>query len=789
MKIKFLTIKNRKRFNLWFFGIIFLPFILLASFLIGLSLYGSIPSFEELENPKNKMATQIISEDGVLLGTFHVENRSYVSFDELSPNLVSALIATEDIRFHSHSGIDFRSLGRVLVKTILGGRSESGGGSTLSQQLAKNLFPRDSTITRSIASVPKITIAKLKEWITAVKLERNYTKEEIMAMYLNTVSFGSNAFGIRSAAATFFAKLPSQLNLEEAALLVGVINAPTRFSPVRNPDRAMMRRNHVLSQMSKYNFITRAAYDSISQLHITLSYTQLDHNTGLAPYFREMLRRTMQAQEPKMENYRSRPYDYEADKKEWDSNPLMGWIRKNPKPDGTFYDIDRDGLKIHTSLNSKMQMYAEEAVTQHLKNELQTPFSNEVMKYRRNPPFANDLSAKEVKNIMEQAKRWSDRYRFMKQAGISDEEIDKSFEVKTKMTVFAWNKAGQIDTVMTPLDSIRYYKSMLRAAFMAMDVETGLVRAYVGGPNFRYFKYDNAGQSRRQVGSTIKPFLYTLAMQENFTPCDRVLNVSQTFILNDTTWTPATTDKPEWIGKSVTLKWGLTKSSNNISAYLMKQLGPTAMVNMCRRLGIKSYLDPVVSLCLGPADLYLTEMVAAYGTFANKGVHNEPLYVTRIEDIHGNLLASFSTRRKEGISDRTAYLMVNLLQGVVNEGTAYHLRSRYVREGELAGKTGTTNNQSDGWFMGFVPKLVAGVWVGAEDRSVHFSSLAMGGGSKMALPIWGAFMEKVLADPTINIKPTDRFEIPAGFNINLKCTGGDEELGGQQEVKADDFFQ
>ncbi|MCL2098673.1 MAG: transglycosylase domain-containing protein [Bacteroidales bacterium] len=787
MKFNFFKVKNRKRFNLWFFGIIFLPFIILALILIGLNLFGTIPSFEELENPKSKTATQIISEDGILLGTFHVENRSHVSYDELSLNIVYALIATEDIRFHGHSGIDFRSLGRVLVKTILGGSAESGGGSTISQQLAKNLFPRDSTITRSIRSAPKITMVKLKEWVTAVKLERNYTKEEIIAMYLNTVEFGSNAFGIRAAAATFFAKLPSQLKLEEAALLIGVINAPSRYSPVRNPDRATMRRNHVLSQMNKYGFIAQQTYDSLSRLPITLTYMQQDHNAGHAPYFREMLRRTMLAQEPQRENYRSRPYDYDADKKEWDDNPLMGWIRKNPKPDGSLYDIDRDGLKIYTTINSHMQQYAEEAVTQHLKNELQPPFSAEVMRYRNNPPFSNDLTRTQVNSIMEQAKRWSDRYRNMKRDGATEEEIDKSFQTKTKMTVFAWNSKGQKDTIMTPLDSIRYYKSILRAAFMAMDVETGQVRAYVGGPNYRHFKYDNASQGRRQVGSTIKPFLYTLAMQEGFTPCDKVLNVSQTFILQDTTWTPATTDRAEWIGKTVTLKWGLTKSSNNISAYLMKQLGPLAMVNMCKLLGIKSYLDPVVSLCLGPADLYLTEMVGAYGTFANKGVHNDPLYVTRIEDKNGNLIASFNTRRQEGISRRTAYLMVNLLQGVVNEGTAFNLRRKYIKEGELAGKTGTTNNQSDGWFVGFVPKLAAGVWVGAEDRSVHFQSLAQGGGANMALPIWGSFMEKVLADPTLNIRPTDTFEIPADFNINLTCTGSDEELD-EKEEKTDDFF-
>ncbi len=785
MNFKRFEVKNRQHFNRMFAIVISLPIMLLILFLALVGLVGDIPSFEELENPKNKMATQIISEDEVLLGTFHIENRSYVTYDELSPNIVYALIATEDVRFYEHSGIDFRSLGRVAVKTILGGHSESGGGSTISQQLAKNLFPRDTTIRRNIFSVPKIAFAKLKEWITAVKLEHNYTKEEILAMYLNTVSFGSNAYGIRSAAATFFAKLPSQLNMDEAAVLVGVINAPSRYSPVRNPERSTVRRNHVLSQLCKYGFIDQAYCDSLSALPITLNFMQQDQNAGPAPYFREMLRRTMMASEPQKENYRYRPYDYEPDKKEWEENPLFGWIRKNPKPDGSLYDIDRDGLKIYTTINSKMQYYAEQAVTQHLKNDLQPLFSTEV-RNRKYPPFSNDITPEQVSSIMDQAKRWSDRYRTLKAAGASTEEIDKSFKTKTKMTVFSWKK-GQVDTVMTPLDSIRYYKSMLRAAFMAMDIQTGHVRAYVGGPNFRYFKYDNASQGRRQVGSTIKPFLYTLAMQEGFTPCDKVLNVSQTFIMGDTSWTPATTDKAEWIGKMVTLKWGITKSSNNISAYLMKNLGPNAMVDMCYKLGIKSRLDPVVSLCLGPADLYLTEMVGAYGTYGNKGVHTEPLYVTRIEDKDGNILATFAPRRKESISERTAYLMVNLLQGVVNEGTAYRLRSRYVSEAEIAGKTGTTNNQSDGWFMGFVPKLVAGVWVGAEDRSVHFESLALGGGANMALPIWGLFMEKVLADPTLNVKKTDHFEAPANFNISLRCTGSDDELEHREE-RHDDFF-
>jgi penicillin-binding protein 1A len=784
MKLKLPKIQRRRRFNLLFALIISLPFIVLALLLGGVVYFEDIPSFAQLENPQTNIATEIISDDGVLLGTFHIENRSFTPYEELSPNLVYALIATEDIRFFEHSGIDFRSLGRVLVKTILGGDRSSGGGSTISQQLAKNLFPRDTTINRSsLLSMPKLTIAKMKEWITAVKLERNYTKEEIIAMYFNTVPYGSNAFGIRAAAATFFGKLPSQLNLEEAALLVGVINAPSRYSPVRNPDRSTRRRNHVLSQMCKYGFIEREYCDSISALPIKLSYMQQDQNAGLAPYFREMLRRTLNASEPRQERYYNQK-DYQADYRQWTEDPLQGWIRKNPKPGGGYYDIDRDGLKIHTTIHSKMQQYAEEAVATHLRTDLQPLFSSEV-RMRKSPPFSNDLTREQINDIVNQAKRWSDRYYRMKEAGATDKDIEKAFHTKTKMTVFSWK--GAIDTVMTPIDSILYYKTMLRAAFMAMDVQSGEVRAYVGGPNYRYFKYDNVSQGRRQVGSSIKPFLYTLAMQEGFAPCDRTLNVSQTFIVGDSSWTPASTDKPEWIGKNVTLKWGLTKSSNNISAYLMKQLGANAMVDMCHKLGIKSYLDPVVSLCLGPADLYVSEMVSAYQTYGNKGVHTEPLYVTRIEDKNGNVLATFQPRRKESISDRTAYLMINLLQGVVNEGTAYRLRSRYVPEGELAGKTGTSNNQSDGWFIGLVPKLVAGVWVGAEDRSVHFESLALGGGANTALPIWGIFMQKVLADSTLNIHTTDVFEAPPGMNINLNCDGSDEEIQSAATTH-DEFF-
>ncbi len=763
------------------------PFILLALALLLIGVFADIPSFEELEDPKSNLATEIISEDGEILTTFHVENRSFVTYEELSPSLVDALIATEDVRFYNHSGIDFRSLGRVAVKSIILGQTRAGGGgSTITQQLAKTLFPRD-TVSSSFpgAKLYKLGVSKFKEWITAVKLERNYTKEEIIGMYMNAVFYGSNAYGIRAASNTFFGKHPSQLTIEEGALLVGMVNKPTRFNPILNPDHSLNRRNHVLSQMRKYGFLDRNVHDSVRTIPITLSFTQQDHNAGLGPYFRDMLRRVMNASEPKRSSYRQYE-DYKADSVLWRDDPLYGWLNKNLKPDGSKYNLDKEGLKIYTTINSRMQRYAEEAVAEHLGKELQPTFFRE-LRWKNNRPFSNDVPRETINNIMRSARRWSDRYRNMNAAGVSEKEIEESFETPVRMRVFAWNSRGSVDTVMTPNDSIRYYKSFLRASMMAIEPQTGFVKAYVGGPDYRYFKYDNARQAKRQVGSTIKPFLYTLAMQEGMTPCDRVVNVPQTFIVGDTTWTPESTDRPEWIGQNVTLKWGLTRSSNNISAFLMRQFGPVAMVEMSRRLGISSFLDPVVSLCLGPADITLYEMVSAYNTYPSRGVYIEPMFVHRIEDKSGNVLSTFTSRKREAISQNTAYLMVNLMEGVVNEGTAARLRYRYIREGPLAGKTGTTNDQSDGWFIGFVPRLTAGVWVGAEDRQVHFESLALGGGSNTALPIWGLFMQKVLADPTLEISPHDAFIAPPGFSADLRCTGAEDDLTERSERRSSFF--
>lgn len=765
---------TKKKIAKWFWIVVIAPFALIAVMLLLVGLFAKIPSFEELEHPDNKLATQIISEDGQLLSTFHIENRTYVSYDELSEHLVHAAVATEDSRFYRHSGIDMKGLARVFVKTLLMRDSSQGGGSTITQQLAKTLYPRREVKSR-IPGWSKVVMVwtKFKEWITAVKIERNYTKDEIMDMYLNSVFFGSGAYGVKAASETFFAKEPSLLTVEEAATLIGMVNKPTRYNPALNPDLSLKRRNFVIGRMAKAGYISKAERDSIQQIPINLVYEVQDHNAGLAPYFRDMIRRNMNATKPRRSDYQF-PEDFSADSLRWENDAFYGWLNKNRRPDGEKFNLDKDGLKIYTTINSKMQRYAEEAVAEHLGKELQKAFNQE-LKWKQNVPFDNSTPQETVNLLMKQARRWSDRYRLQKQNGVSESEIMEQFKVPVPMRVFAWNEKGYIDTTMTPDDSIRYYKSILRASFMAIEPVTGQVKAYVGGPNYRYFKYDNVRQGKRQVGSTIKPFLYTLAMQEGLTPCDKVVNVPQTFIVQDTTWTPRSTDKDEWIGKTVTLKWGLTHSSNNISAYLMKQFGPQAMAQMMRKMGISSHVDEVYSLCVGPADLSLCEMVSAYNTFPSKGVYNTPLFVTRIEDNQGNVLSEFTNQKREAIGESTAYLMVNLMQGVINQGTGSRLRSKYGLTGEIAGKTGTTNDNSDGWFIGYTPSITAGIWVGCEDRQAHFSSLALGSGSNMALPIWGIWMKKCLSDGTLGISEMDRFIAPADISFNLNCTGGDIE--------------
>lgn len=776
--------ETKKKIIKWFWIIFLAPIALMLIMILAVWAFADIPSFEELENPDSKLATQVIADGGEILTTFHIENRSYVSYEELSPYLVEAAVATEDSRFYSHSGIDFRSLGRVLFKTLLRGDSSQGGGSTITQQLAKTLYPR-ADVSSKVPGWSKVKMVwiKLKEWITAVKIERNYTKNEIMDMYMNAIFFGSNAYGVRAAAQTFFAKNPIDLTVEESAMLVGMVNKPTRYNPTINPDKALSRRNFVISQMEKAGYLTEHQKDSISAVPIVLSYQIQDHNAGLAPYFRDMLRRTMNAQKPKKSSYHIYE-DYVTDSLLWADDQLYGWLNKVKKADGSSYNLDKDGLRIYTTIDYKMQKYAEEAVAEHLGRDLQKSFWRD-LRYKHNRPFSNDVDKDVVDQCMKQARRWSDRYRMMKKSGESDANIYRSFSEPTQMRVFSWSGKGYIDTVMTPDDSIRYYKSHLRAAFVAMEPHTGHVKAYVGGPNYRYFKYDNVRQGKRQVGSTIKPFLYTLAMQEGMSPCDKVVCVPQTFIVGDDTWTPRSTDKDEWIGQTVTLKWGLTKSSNNISAYLMKQFGPHAMAEMMRRMGIASHIDEVPSLCVGPADLSLYEMVGAYNTFPSRGVYVAPIFVTRIEDNMGNVISEFNNHKREAISEYTAYLMENLMQGVINAGTGSRLRAKYGLKGEIAGKTGTTNDNSDGWFIGYTPTITAGIWVGGEDRQIHFESIALGGGANMALPIWGIFMKKVLADGTLGVSESDRFIAPAGVTLNLNCDGSDNDAGGKSADGSD----
>ncbi len=752
-----MTDKTKKKITIWFWVIVVSPILALLLLLCIVWAFADIPSIEELENPETKLATQVIAEEGEILTTYHIENRTFVSYEELAPSLVQAAVATEDKRFYQHSGVDLQSLGRVLFKTLLSRDSSQGGGSTITQQLAKTMYPRKS----GVGKLGMVWI-KLKEWITAIKLERNYTKEEIVDMYLNAIFFGSNSYGISSAASQFFGKAPSELLVEESAVLVGMVNKPTRYNPAINPDHALARRNLVLSRMRDMNYLTAAECDSIQALPIVLHARKGDRTTGVGPYFRDMLRRTMSATQPRRSSY-STVEDFRVDSLLWADDPLYGWLNKNSKSDGTPYDLDRDGLRIYTTINYKMQRYAEEAIVEHLSQDLQKAFFRE-LRNRRNPPFSADTDRRVIETTMRQARRWSDRTRMMQASGYSEAEIERSFSEPVSMRVFTWDSPGYIDTVMTPDDSIRYYKSFFRAAFMAIEPNTGHVKAYVGGPDYRYFKYDNVRQGRRQVGSTIKPFLYTLAMESGMTPCDPVQNSPVVIVVNgDNTWTPS---DPHADGSIVDLTWGLAHSSNSVSAYLMQQLGPESMVSMMRKMGIGGRIDPVVSLCVGSADLSVYDMVTAYNTFPSGGEYTCPMFVTRIEDSDGNVLGQFSERRHSVLSDKATYEMIQMMRAVVDGGTGYRLRFRYGLTGQMAGKTGTTNDNSDGWFIGYTPTITAGVWVGGEDRYVHFNNGSLGQGANMALPIWGLWMKKVIADGTLGITADDVF--PDGVN-NSYC--------------------
>ena len=759
-------IKTNFRKHIIRFWLIYLSSIVLAALFflfISLGWLGYMPSLEELENPRSNLASEIYSADQQLLGKFYIENRSNIHYSELSPYLINALIATEDIRFEKHSGVDFRAFFRVFYGVMTG--DNKGGGSTITQQLAKNLFPRKNN-PGFIVTV----FSKFKEWVVAIKLERNYTKEEILAMYFNTVDFGNMAFGIKSASMTYFAKEPKDLNIEEAALLVGMLKAPSWYNPVHNTLRAMKRREVVLYQMYHYNYITRDQYDELKLKPIDLTHFQLqDHNSGLAPYFREYLRMIMSANKPNSDDYVDHE-QFRQDSIEWISNELYGWLNKNPKPDGSKYNLYRDGLRIYTTLNSKMQRYAEEAVNEHLSTNLQPEFFKH-WKGIKNAPFdfPRENATDEVERIIISAMKRTDRYRALREANASEDEIRQAFNRKIPMRVFSWK--GDRDTIMSPRDSILYYKYFLQTGLMSVEPQTGFVRAYVGGINYKHFQYDHVKLLRRQVGSTFKPFVYTLAMQEgSYNPCSMVPNTTQVITLpSGQTWSPNnSSDYKE--GQMVTLKEALAHSINKVSAYLIKQYSPQSVIKVARKMGVVSPIDPVPSICVGTAELSLYEMVGAMNTYANKGVYIQPIFVTRIEDKNGNILRGFVPRQEEAMSAETAYQMLILMKGVVESGTGIRLRYRYGLNNPIAGKTGTTQNNSDGWFMGLTPDLVTGVWVGAEDRSVHFRSTNLGQGANMALPIWALYMKRVYNDPDIRINKGD-FEKPLNFHFNFDCSG------------------
>ena len=778
---------NHRRISLIFWSILIIPPVLFGVllFLIGFGVFGKLPTFEELENPRSNLATELISADGKNIGSYFVENRSYVDYGDLSPNLVAALVATEDARFYSHSGIDFQGLARVGVKTVLLGDRGQGGGSTISQQLAKNLYPRDTTHSSGIAKAGKLVIAKLKEWITAVMLEHNYTKEEIMAMYLNTVEYGSNAYGIKSASATFFNKSPDALAPEEAALLVGVVNAPTRYSPKRNPERALRRRNTVLERMGSAGFLTKAEVRELTAKPIQLDYHPVSHNEGTATYFREMLRLYMTAEEPKRRQFLT-DWDYEQEMKRWQNDPLYGWCNKNTKADGTPYNLYKDGLKIYTTINSRMQQYAEEAVEEHLSQTVQPLFDRQRKAYKT---IFYDIQQSEQDKIMRRAMLQSDRGIAMKQAGFSEERIRAEFGKPVRMSLFSYG--GNRDTLLSPRDSILHMKSFLRAGFMAMDPATGYVTAYVGGSNFRHFKYDMVRQGKRQVGSTIKPFIYTFAFDMlGYNPCTLVPNSPVTIETVQGPWSPKEAGEVEQAGELRPLYWGLANSRNNYSAWIMKQAQPQAVADMIHKVGIGSYIDPVYALCVGTPQVSVFEMTGAFSTFANRGVYTEPFFVTRIEDKQGNVLASFSPQTHDAISEQTAYTMLEMLKQVVKAGTAGRLRYQFNLNGDVGGKTGTTNNNADAWFMGVTPQVVAGTWVGGEDPATHLLNAA--DGSRIALPIFGIFMTKVYKDKSLGIGIDDRFMEPIGvvkYDCDPQQVVSAESEGTPGEGGSDEFFQ
>ncbi|MDR2691111.1 MAG: transglycosylase domain-containing protein [Dysgonamonadaceae bacterium] len=737
---------------LFIFGILLFGLII---FLIANGKIGYMPPIEDLENPIDKYASQVLSADGVQLGTYSLEkeNRVYSNYKDLSQNIVNALIATEDIRFYDHSGIDFYGLLRAILKRVILFQ-DAGGASTISQQLAKQLY------SERVGNVVERLFQKPVEWVIAVQLEKYYTKEEIINLYLNKFDFLHNAVGIQSACWVYFGKKPKDVTIEEAATLIGMCKNPSYYNPINKVERTIGRRNVVLSLMAKNGYLTQVQSDSLQQLPLLIKYNRVDHKDGLAPYFREYLRLTLTASKPERKNYPAWQTDkFREDSLAWETNPLYGWCNKKKKADGSRYHLYIDGLKIYTTLNSRMQNYAEEAVVNHFSGGLQDNFFKETAK-SKNAPFSNDLTADEVDKILDRAIKQTERYYGLKKNGKSEAEIKKVFNTPVEMTVFSWK--GVKDTIMTPLDSIKYMKSFLRTGFMVMDPRTGAVKAYVGGPNYHYFQYDMVNSGKRQIGSTIKPFLYSLAMESGITPCNEVLHVEQE--LTDElgrSYKPKNTVRDR-IGKMVSIQWGLQKSDNWVTAFLMKQLNPYTLVRLLHSYGLKSQIDPVVSLCLGSCDASVSEMVSGYSAFANQGIRIEPLYVTRIEDSYGKILDTFTPQTQEVITDDAAGKMLYMLKSVVDGGTGSRVR-RMGFSGDMGGKTGTTQNNSDGWFMGFTPSLVGGVWVGGEERSIRFDRTVDGQGATLALPVLTGFLKKVYNDPFLGYSEKEQFVYPASY--------------------------
>jgi penicillin-binding protein 1A len=732
---------------------------------------GYMPDLEDLQNPISRYASQVYSVDGKILGTYNMnrENRVHVDYDGISPYLVQALVATEDERFYDHSGIDFIALTRAVVKRGILGQKSAGGGSTITQQLAKQLY------SATAKSTLERLLQKPIEWVIAVKLERFYTKEEIITMYLNYFDFLHNAVGIKTAADVYFDKNPKNLTLTESATLIGLCKNPSYFNPVRYPERCTDRRNVVLGQMLKAGYLTNEEYQKAHDEPLALNFHRVDHKDGIATYFREFLRQYIMAQKPTLEDYPSwNRVQFTIDSLAWETDPLYGWCNKNHKKNGEPYNVYTDGLKIFTTIDSRMQKYAEEAVLKHVGNYLQPAFTKE-NRTKPNAPFTNALTAAEVKGILNRSIRQSERYRAMKELGATESEIQKAFRTPVEMSVFTYH--GDIDTVMTPLDSIRYIKSFLRSGFVSMDPHNGAVKAYVGGVDFTHFTYDMATQGRRQVGSTIKPFLYALSMSNGMSPCDVAPNVQRSY----GNWTPRNGSRSRY-GQMVTLKWGLAQSNNWISAYLMSRINPQDFLRILRDFGINTYgVYPSIVLCLGPNEASVCEMVSAYTTFANHGIHCSPMFVSKIEDNEGNVIATFQPRMNEVISEESAYKMLEMLKAVMDGGTGSRMRYKYKVECDMGGKTGTTNRNADAWFMGFTPSLVSGCWVGGEDRDIHFDSTRMGQGANMALPIWAYYMKKVFADRSLGYDPNEKFDIPEDFN---PCVSefDDYSAGGIEEV-------